>query len=95
MTLSLTSPAFRRTGTSQREHPKEYICDGKDLAPPLKWSAAPAGTKSFALIVDDPDAPDPKAPNELGALAVERHPRVGDCAPEDRHREGPSGPDAR
>jgi phosphatidylethanolamine-binding protein (PEBP) family uncharacterized protein len=71
----------------ERGHPKEYTCDGKDLAPPLKWSGAPADTKSFALIVDDPDAPDPKAPNELGALGVERHPRAGDCAPEDRHRE--------
>src|SRR4029077_5379034 len=36
--------------------------DGKDTSPPLEWSGAPAGTKSFALIVDDPDAPDPKAP---------------------------------
>jgi Raf kinase inhibitor-like YbhB/YbcL family protein len=58
MTLSLHSPAFPPNG----EIPKEYTCDGKDLAPPLEWSGAPAGTKSFALIVDDPDAPDPKAP---------------------------------
>jgi Raf kinase inhibitor-like YbhB/YbcL family protein len=58
MTLSLTSPAFAPNG----DIPKEYTCDGKDLAPPLEWSGAPAGTKSFALIVDDPDAPDPKAP---------------------------------
>jgi hypothetical protein len=58
MTLSLNSPAFPPNGNI----PKEYTCDGKDLAPPLEWSGAPAGTKSFALIVDDPDAPDPKAP---------------------------------
>src|SRR5687768_10781042 len=58
MTLSLSSPAFSPNG----DIPKEYTCDGKDLAPALGWSAAPAGTKSFALIVDDPDAPDPKAP---------------------------------
>jgi Raf kinase inhibitor-like YbhB/YbcL family protein len=58
MTLSLNSPAFAPNG----DIPKEYTCDGKDLAPPLEWSGAPAGTKSFALIIDDPDAPDPKAP---------------------------------
>jgi Raf kinase inhibitor-like YbhB/YbcL family protein len=58
MPLSLTSPAFALNGNI----PKEYTCDGKDVAPPLEWSGAPAGTKSFALIVDDPDAPDPKAP---------------------------------
>jgi hypothetical protein len=58
MTLSLTSPAFQANG----EIPKEYTCDGKDQAPPLAWGGTPDGTKSFALIVDDPDAPDPKAP---------------------------------
>ena len=58
MTLSLRSPAFPPAG----EIPKEYTCDGQDVSPPLEWSGAPAGTKSFALIVDDPDAPDPKAP---------------------------------
>lgn len=58
MALALTSPAFPPNGSI----PKEYTCDGDDLAPPLAWSGAPAGTKGFALIVDDPDAPDPKAP---------------------------------
>jgi Raf kinase inhibitor-like YbhB/YbcL family protein len=42
--------------------PAKYTCEGSDLAPPLDWSGAPAGTESFALIVDDPDAPDPAAP---------------------------------
>ena len=37
--------------------PKEYTGDGKDASPPLQWTAAPAGTKSLALICDDPDAP--------------------------------------
>ncbi len=37
--------------------PTEYSCDGADQSPPLEWSAPPAGTKSFAVIVDDPDAP--------------------------------------
>lgn len=58
MTFSLTSPAFAHEG----EIPRECTCEGKDSAPSLEWSNAPAGTKSFALIVDDPDAPDPRAP---------------------------------
>ena len=56
--LALTSNAFSHNGSI----PREYTCDDADVAPQLDWSGAPAGTKSFALIVDDPDAPDPKAP---------------------------------
>ena len=51
--LRLTSPAFAPRG----EIPKRHACDGEDVSPPLEWTGAPAGTKSFALIVDDPDAP--------------------------------------
>ena len=58
MSLTLTSPAFAEGG----EIPARHTCEGEDLAPPLAWSAPPAGTKSLALVVDDPDAPDPKAP---------------------------------
>ena len=58
MALQIESSAFKHNGAI----PREYTCEGKDAAPPLKWAGAPAGTKSFALIVDDPDAPDPKAP---------------------------------
>ena len=58
MALSLTSPAFSANG----EIPKDYTCEGGDHSPELTWSGAPSGTKSFALIEDDPDAPDPKAP---------------------------------
>ena len=58
MTLSLTSPAFAEGG----EIPTRYTCEGQDVSPPLAWSEPPSGAKSLALIVDDPDAPDPKAP---------------------------------
>lgn len=56
--MKLTSTAFAH----EAEIPLLYTCEGRDLAPPLAWSGAPAGTRSFALIVDDPDAPDPAAP---------------------------------
>lgn len=42
--------------------PSQYTCEGADQSPPLAWSGVPAGAKSLALIVDDPDAPDPAAP---------------------------------
>jgi Raf kinase inhibitor-like YbhB/YbcL family protein len=58
MALSLTSPAFQNGG----DIPSTHTCEGKDVSPPLAWSGAPPGTRSLALIVDDPDAPDPKAP---------------------------------
>jgi Raf kinase inhibitor-like YbhB/YbcL family protein len=47
---------------NQGDIPKVYTCDGKDISPALSWSGAPDGTKSFVLIVDDPDAPDPANP---------------------------------
>jgi Raf kinase inhibitor-like YbhB/YbcL family protein len=58
MPLSITSPAFQPGG----EIPKVHTCEGKDTSPPLAWSGVPHGTRSLALVVDDPDAPDPKAP---------------------------------
>lgn len=58
MTLKITSPAFSHGEAIPREH----TCDGADTSPPLEWTGVPAGTKSLALIVDDPDAPDPAAP---------------------------------
>jgi Raf kinase inhibitor-like YbhB/YbcL family protein len=53
MSFELTSTAF-----SQGEPiPARYSCDGEDISPPLTWSDPPEGTQSFALIMDDPDAP--------------------------------------
>jgi Raf kinase inhibitor-like YbhB/YbcL family protein len=58
MTMQLSSPAFSARGAI----PRLYTCDGDDISPPLGWRGLPPDTKSLALIVDDPDAPDPKAP---------------------------------
>ena len=49
----LSSSAFE----DGQQIPTEFSCDGEDKSPPLSWSEPPAGTKSFALVVDDPDAP--------------------------------------
>ncbi len=56
--MIIESPAFPHGG----EIPRKYTCDGEDISPPLSWSGIPSGTRSLALIVDDPDAPDPRAP---------------------------------
>ena len=56
---------FELTSTSFADGeaiPVQYTCEGQDESPPLAWSGVPAGAKSLALIVDDPDAPDPAAP---------------------------------
>ena len=53
MLLSMKTSSFPSGGTI----PKKYTCDGADVSPALEWSGAPAGTQSFALIADDPDAP--------------------------------------
>lgn len=58
MPLTLTSPAFAH-GESI---PVRYTCEGDDVSPALAWSGVPEGTRSLALIVDDPDAPDPAHP---------------------------------
>ena len=51
--FTLSSPNFR----NNQPMPAKHSCEGDDASPSLKWEGAPAGTKSFALIVDDPDAP--------------------------------------
>ena len=52
-TLDITSTAFTAQGTI----PREFTCDADDTSPPLIWSGAPANTKAFAIVMDDPDAP--------------------------------------
>ncbi|MEX2206479.1 MAG: YbhB/YbcL family Raf kinase inhibitor-like protein [Myxococcota bacterium] len=58
MAFTLRSMAFANGGAI----PAHYTCEGADISPPLAWTDPPAGTQSFALVVDDPDAPDPAAP---------------------------------
>jgi len=58
MSLIITSIAFAANAAI----PALYTCEGKDVSPPLAWNGVPPGAKSLALIVDDPDAPDPAAP---------------------------------
>ena len=61
MTLVLRSSAF----APNQPIPKRYTCDGDNISPPLNFDGAPPGTKSLALIVDDPDAPDPRHPQRV------------------------------
>lgn len=58
MSLTITSPSFMHDRAISPRH----TCDGLNISPPLAWTGVPSGTKSLALIVDDPDAPDPDAP---------------------------------
>jgi hypothetical protein len=53
MEIKMTSPAFEEGSMI----PRKYTCDGPNISPPLAWSSVPEGTKSLALICDDPDAP--------------------------------------
>jgi Raf kinase inhibitor-like YbhB/YbcL family protein len=58
MAFAITSPKF----SNRAEIPADFTAEGRDVSPPLHWTELPEGTKSLALIVDDPDAPDPAAP---------------------------------
>jgi len=55
--FTLSSPAYQKDGGI----PSQFTCEGENISPPLMWSHAPKGTLSYALIIDDPDAPDPAA----------------------------------
>jgi Raf kinase inhibitor-like YbhB/YbcL family protein len=61
MAFTLTSPAFSDRGSI----PPRYTGDGEDVSPPLEWRDPPAGTKAYALVVDDPDAPNPAKPQRV------------------------------
>jgi Raf kinase inhibitor-like YbhB/YbcL family protein len=61
MTLKVTSSAFQQGGSI----PAKYTCEGQDVSPPLAWAGAPSTAKSIAMIVDDPDAPDPAKPQRV------------------------------
>jgi len=53
MTLTITSPAFKHNSYI----PKKHACNGEDVSPELRWKGLSSGTKSIAVIMDDPDAP--------------------------------------
>ena len=61
MAMTLASPAFEQNG----QIPSKYTCEGDDISPPLAWDGVPEEAKSLVLIIDDPDAPDPKAPQRV------------------------------
>lgn len=61
MALTLSSPDFPH----QQAIPPAFTCEGRDISPALSWTDPPEGTKSFALVVDDPDAPDPARPERV------------------------------
>ncbi len=58
MNMTITSPAF----SNNESIPARFTCSGEDISPALHWSGVPTAAKSLALIVDDPDAPDPARP---------------------------------
>ena len=61
MTLTIKSSVFDNGG----EIPSKYTCEGEDISPPLAWTGVPETARSLVLIIDDPDAPDPKAPKMI------------------------------
>jgi len=85
MALTLTSSAFKAGDTI----PSKYTCEGDDISPPLAFGEVPEGTASLALLIDDPDAPDPKAPKRVWShwLVYNLPPDTGGL-PEDASRSG-------
>jgi Raf kinase inhibitor-like YbhB/YbcL family protein len=83
--LTLTSPDFPNGGPI----PQRCTCEGADLPPRLVWQGVPQQTRSLALIVDDPDAPDPAAPQRVWVHWV-----LYDVPPSTRDLPAPGGPRA-
>src|SRR5579859_3135696 len=87
-TFKLVSSAFKDHGAMDAR----FTCQGGDASPPLSWGGAPAGTKSYALIVDDPDAPDPAAPQTTWVhWVVYDIPAAVNAIPEGGARQMPAG----
>jgi Raf kinase inhibitor-like YbhB/YbcL family protein len=89
VSLNVISTAFAQNGSI----PARYTCEGDDMSPPLSWAGAPSGTRSFALIVDDPDAPDPAKPQRVYVhWVVYNIPATVTSLPENASRKGlPAG----
>jgi Raf kinase inhibitor-like YbhB/YbcL family protein len=89
MTLVITSPVFAHNGAI----PITYTCETEDVSPPLAWSGVPAGARSLALIVDDPDAPDPAAPERVFVhwVVYDMEPSAGGLSEGVNHSEQPNG----
>jgi Raf kinase inhibitor-like YbhB/YbcL family protein len=87
--MKLTSPAFEH----EFDMDPRFTCEGGDISPPLAWTDPPPGTRSFALLVEDPDAPDPAAPKRIWVHWLVFHiPRTIEQFAEDAAREGlPAG----
>jgi Phosphatidylethanolamine-binding protein len=85
MAMTLSSPAFKQNG----HIPAKYTCEGADVSPPLAWEGVPNGAKSLVLIIDDPDAPDPKAPKMVWVhwIVYNIPPEIGPC-PRTQARQG-------
>jgi Raf kinase inhibitor-like YbhB/YbcL family protein len=84
MTLRLSSAAFEKNGSI----PTVHTCDGENTPPSLKWSGVPAEAKTLALIVDDPDAPDPNAPTRTFVHWVVYDIPASATSLDGRHRDG-------
>ena len=67
MAMSITSPVFRHESAI----PQRYTCEGDDVSPPLVFDGVPTAAASLALIVEDPDAPDPAAPKCVSQYSCE------------------------
>ncbi|MEJ2317057.1 MAG: YbhB/YbcL family Raf kinase inhibitor-like protein [Gammaproteobacteria bacterium] len=89
MALMLRSSAYAHEDSI----PARFTCTGEDISPPLEWSGVPEGTRSLVLIIDDPDAPDPKAPRMTWVHWVLYNiPPEATALPEDASRSGlPAG----